>query len=376
MNFQLSEDQQFIRDTVRRLMAQEAARDQLHDWDEAGEFPEPLLPKLAAMGLFALNVPEALGGAGDDLLASALAVEQIAALSPPLASLAAARLFHTSYLLSRLGSPEQRAAYLGLAAEGAMTIALAMPGPESGPITAAANGAVTLHGRVPLVRHTGRAGLFLTRAAAADGAGSFFLVPAGSPGLSVEPQEAVGGRGAGLGALIFDDVRLPLSAVLGGPSWLGRAADIDGEITALAHLASAAVSVGLAQGAYQYAAGYAGERAQFGKPIIQFEAIGHKLVDLAVSLASCRGLLYRGCWELQQQEGTVTAAMAALQGAALARNAGLEAVHILGGYGYMAEYDAQRYLRDSLAGFAPLPAPQLLKSDIGRQLGLWDAPDN
>ena len=126
----------------------------------------------------------------------------------------------------------------------------------------------------------------------------------------------------------------------------------------------------MAQGAYDYAAHYARERVQFGRPIAQFEAIQHMLVDIAMEIQASRLLLYRAGWLADQgQPFTLEAAMANARAVELARKASLQGLHILGGYGFMMEYDAQRYVRDALALLAGSEPVERLKNEVGVMLG-------
>ncbi|RME51525.1 MAG: acyl-CoA dehydrogenase, partial [Caldilineae bacterium] len=189
------------------------------------------------------------------------------------------------------------------------------------------------------------------------------------PGLTLHPTGTVGFRGAGMREAVLDDVPAAPADILGGET--GQGAAQIAFLQAMDHLAQAAIGVGMAQGAYRYAARYAGERVQFGQPLVQFEAVRHMLVDLAVEVETARLLLYRACWLADAgQPFALSAAMAHLRATALARQAGTHAVQILGGYGYMAEYDAARALRDSLTLLSGIETPEVVKNSVGEMLGL------
>jgi alkylation response protein AidB-like acyl-CoA dehydrogenase len=198
---------------------------------------------------------------------------------------------------------------------------------------------------------------------------SLFIVPLGAPGVHIQATPTLGMHGIGLGEIIFDQVQLSSEQVLGGPQCIGQGKAQAEYLVALDQISGAAIGLGIAQGAYAYILNYARERSQFGQTLIQFEAVEHMLVDQAINLQSTRWLLYHACWLADQDKSfSVEAAMARLQAGNVARQAGLQSVHILGGYGYMAEYDSQRLMRDALALFPGSESSELIKNKIGKQL--------
>jgi alkylation response protein AidB-like acyl-CoA dehydrogenase len=373
MDFNLTSEQTFIRETIRKFMARECPREKAHELDEQGSFPGELLAKIAEMGFCSLTVPEAYGGAGQDLLGAAIVVEEIATTSPALAGLFASVTFGGGQVIACLGSSAQKERYLPEIAEGGLVFSLALCSTLNiGGVTAVTRGnTFILNGRISDVSLANRADYLIVQASANDSSTLFLISAADAPGIFAQETEMVGSRGAGLAEVSFENVPVAAEDVLGEPTYVTRGKEQATYATAVDHLATAALSLGLAQGAYAYTADYAGERVQFGQPIVQFEAIQHMLVDLAVSLQSTRWLLYHACWLADQGKPFAPeAAMARLQAGELARQAGLQSVHILGGYGYMAEYDAQRYLRDSLVLFNGGETAELLKNNIGELIGL------
>lgn len=375
MDFSLTAEQQFLRETTRKFMARECPRDKAHALDAQGTFAAELLAKIADLGFCGLNAPEAFGGSGQDLLGAALVVEEIAALSPTLAGLFASATFCGGQVISRLGSPAQQAALLPEIAAGALVVGFA---PDAAGVTADGHaGAFRLNGRTPPLPYAQRAHVLLihARSGADPDQSHLFLIPLNTPGVRLLPQEMVGSRGNGAAGVLFEEAALGSDDLLGGAEQMGRGAEQATYATAVAHLAAAAVGLGLAQGAFDYTRAYAAERQQFGQPIGQFPAIRDMLVDLAVDLHACRWLLYHACWLADHDKAFAgEAAIACLQTVALARQAGLQSVHILGGYGYMAEYDAQRSLRDALTPLAGGEASALMKQTIAELIGLAGRP--
>lgn len=378
MDFDLSSEQLFIRETMRKFMARECPREKVHELDERGTFPAELLAKIAGMGFCSLTVPESYGGAGQDLLGVAIAIEEIATISPSLAGLFAAVALRGGQVISHLGSDEQKERFLPEIAEGSLVFTLGLGDPlndgDQRPVTV--HDAITkddgfvLNGQIANVVLAHRADYLITQAYRHEES-TLFLVPLKAQGILVRETEMVGARGAGMAEVTFVDVALKAEDMLAGPAGINQGREQAEYVSAVDQLAIAALGLGLAQGAYAYTAGYVGERVQFGQPIGQFEAIQHMLVDLAVDIQSTRWLLYHACWLADQGKPfALETALAHLRAGLLARQAGMKSVHILGGYGYMAEYDAQRYLRDSLVLFSGGVTTELLKNDIGRLLSL------
>jgi acyl-CoA dehydrogenase len=373
MDFTLSADQALLKETVRRFMQRECPRATAHALDEQGAFPNELLVRIAGLGFCGLNVPETFDGSGQDMLGTAIVIEEIAALSPGLAELYASVSLNGGWVLTRFGSPSQQREFLPQVAQGALKFTLACGDDlaEDGPWADPALGGFLLSGRAPFVSLAERADYMIVPARSGAEADhlTVFLVPARHPGAQLQPIRTVGERGLGVAQVSFEAIRLTPEQVLGGAEQARQGQAQLETLTALGRLAGAAIGLGLAQSAYAYTLNYTRERSQFGQPILEFEAVEHMLVDLAAGLQSARWLLYHACWLADQGKPfSLEAALARLQAGSLARQAGLHSVHLLGGYGYMAEYDAQRFMRDSLVLFSGGESSQLLKNSIGKYL--------
>lgn len=373
MDFTLSAEQEAIKETVRRFMQRECPRETAHALDEQGAFPAELLLRIAGLGFCGLNVPETYDGGGQDTLGTAIVIEEIAALSPALAELYASVSLTGGWGLTHFGSPLQQREFLPQVAQGALKFTfvcgddLAEDGPRADP----APEGFLLDGQAPFVSLAQRADYMIVPARSGAEANhlTVFLVPVHQSGVRLQPIQTVGERGLGVAQVSFEAVHLTSEQVLGGAEQAGKGQAQLETLTALARLAGAAIGLGLAQSAYAYTLNYTRQRSQFGQPILEFEAVEHMLVDLAAGLQSTRWLLYHACWLADQGKPfSLEAALARLQAGSLARQAGLHGVQLLGGYGYMAEYDAQRYLRDSLVLFSGGASSQLLKNSIGKYL--------
>jgi alkylation response protein AidB-like acyl-CoA dehydrogenase len=388
LDFGLTEEQQLIRDTVREFMAGECPREKARELDERGAFPGELLQKLAALGFCNLTVPQEFDGAGPNLLGAAIVVEEIARTCPTLASAFASTTFRGGQVLGSLGSSAQKENLLPQLAVGALLFSCALCEPKGKASRAEARTCAAMEGDVfvltgtkTFVRLANEADHLLTLAetggdAEADSVSSVFVVPARDRGVRSQAIESLGYRGAGLSTVTFEGVRLGADRILGGSDQLHRGAEQVRLLAAMDQLAAAAAGVGLAQGAYAYAAEYAGERVQFGQPITDFEAVQHKFVEMALAIRSSRLLLHEACWRADMGVSfQLEAGMAALRATSLARRVALEALHILGGQGYMLESDAQRYLRDSLVLFSGGEGSGWLKSSVGALLGVGRPPE-
>lgn len=373
MDFRLSEEHLFLQNTIRTFIKRECSRESIHRLDEHHAFPVELLAKLSNMGLCALNLPEVYGGDDQDLLGTSLVIEEIAAMTPPLAGLFTSAVLFGGQLIATLGSDEQRVRWLPQIAEGKLVFGC----PPVGAFRLAARvdqDGYVLNGTTPFINLLEHVDCLIVPASMDDENGqqvTCFVIPADAPGVKLQQSETVGWRGTGSGVISLEDTHIDEDNILGGIDSLAKGQSQVEAIKSIQQLAEAAIRVGLAQGAIDYTVNYASERSQFGQPIISFEAIQHMLVDLTVDLHSTRWLLRHACWKADQNlPHAFEAAMACLRAVDLSRRAGLKSVHILGGYGYMAEYDAERYLRDSLVRFSGNEGSALLKSEIGQLAGL------
>ncbi len=351
MDLRLTDEQAAIRETVRDFMAKECPREVARDLDAHAEFPRALLNRIAALGFCGLTAPEEFGGAGDNLLGAAIVVEEIAALAPVLAGAFASATLRGGRVIARLGSDEQKKRWLPALARGELLFTYA-----EGELALEDSG---LRGICKFVALADEADYVIARVD-----DSCWILGAKGDGMRIQRVKKLGFRGAHLCRVAFEGAHCER---------LGGAEDWH-MIASLRQIETSAVCVGIAQGAYDYAAQYARERIQFGKPIVEFEAIQHMLVDMAIDLRATRLLLYQACSLAEHgMPHALEAAVAKARAVELARRAALQTVQILGGYGYMMEYDAQRYVRDALALLDGSTSVEVLKNEIGILLGLANA---
>ena len=383
MDFALSEEQGFIRDTIRKFIAKECDREKIKKMEEEGEFPQGLFQTVAQMGFCALTIPESYGGGGPDALGAALVAQELATIYPVLAGIYTSSALCGGFNITQLASDEQKERYLPEIAQGKLlfTYAIEEPGAAYGlnrvKTTAEKDGeGYVINGTKTFVRLAERADYILTLVSTRkdedprDGL-TIFLLDAKTPGITVNPLEKVGFDSSTLCDVVFDAVKVPKEAIVGGPEKINQGWDQYTKLMAARHLEIAILGVGIAKGAYEYAAQYAKEREQFGRPIAHFGSVKCMLVDMAIKINAARNLLYQACW-LADTKGSflAEAIMARICASQAARSASMDCVQILGGYGYANEYDAQRYLRDSLVLFEGNTTEEEIKDSLAGLLKL------
>jgi alkylation response protein AidB-like acyl-CoA dehydrogenase len=351
----LSTTQQAIADAVRKF-AQERIRPSAHRFEADGCYPRELFLELAQLGLLAMTAPEAKGGAGADYVSYAAALIEIAAADGALSTVLSV---HNSLVVSALlkdGTPRQQQRFLPALTSGRMIGAFALSEAEAGSDAAAirtratrAVGAYVLSGNKQFVTSGKVAGVAIVFAVTDPAAGkkgiSAFLVPTDRPGYVVQKVEHKLGQAASdTCSLYFDDLQLESEFRLG--------AEGQGYRIALSNLEAgrigiAAQSVGMAQAALQVAVGYAKERKSMGKPIIEHQAVGFRLADLAARLEAARQLvLHAASIKDAGLPCLKEASMAKLIASETAEAVCSGAIQTLGGYGYLEEYGLAKIYRD------------------------------
>jgi alkylation response protein AidB-like acyl-CoA dehydrogenase len=355
MDFRLSEEQHLLRRTVREF-AEAEMRPHVMEWDESQQFPMDLLPKLAALGLTGIQFPEEYGGAGMSGIDYCICIEELARVCPAIAlSVAAHNGLCTSHI-ALFGSDEQKQRFLPRLVRGDVLGAWGLTEANAGSdaagmrTTAVRQGeCLVLNGAKTFITHGRIGGVMVVIAVTDRNHGhrgiSAFIVEHGTPGMSAGKKEnKLGMRASDTSEVIFQDCRIPASQLLGreGEGFINTLQVLDA-----GRIGIAALSVGLAQGAYEAALGYARERRQFGRPIADFQAIQWKLADMATRIEAARLLTYRAAF-LKDRGAPMTqeASMAKLYASETAVRAADDCVQIHGGYGFVKDYPAEKYFRD------------------------------
>ena len=356
MDFALSAQHAEIRRSVRDFAEREIAP-VADEMERSGEFPAEIIRKAAGLGLLGVPYPEEVGGTGLDSLAYAITIEELSRVSGSVGIIVSA---HTSLGCAPLfmaGSPEQKERFLRPLASGAKLGAYGLTeagaGSDSrGTRTRARRDGQSwvLDGAKRFITNAGVADTYIVTAVtdrnADEGKISAFIVEAGTPGFTIgRMEEKMGLHASNTGELLFDECRIPADNLLGGEGDGDRLflKTLDG-----GRIGIGAMALGLAQAAYEAASAYSTQREQFGRQIATFQGVAFKVADMATQIDAARLMVYRAAWLKDQgQSYTTEAAMAKLFASETARQVTNDAIQVHGGYGYVAEYRVERYLRDA-----------------------------
>jgi len=345
-----------IRDMVREF-ADSEINPVAQELDKTGSFPKDLVEKMGELGLMGIIVPEKYGGAGLDMVAFATAIMELGRADASVAITMAAHTSLGTLPLMMFGRDDQKDQYLPKLASGETLGAFGLTEPDAGSDAGATKTKAVrdgdefvVNGGKIFITNAGEAGILSFTSQVEEKGENLgiaaFIIPINTPGLEIGPKEKkMGWRASDTRQLFFKDMRIPASAMLGNPA--------DGFKTFLRTLTSGrvsigALSVGTAMGAYERALQYSTERDAFGKPIHRFQSIGFKLADMATKIEASKLLVYHAAWMKDQgKDISKQAAMAKLFASETAMEVTIEAIQIHGGYGYVKEYDVERFFRDA-----------------------------
>ena len=355
MKIYFNEEHILLRDMVREFAINEI-RPHAQNVD-TGQFPTDSIQKMSELGLMGIPWDEKYGGNGMDTIALVIAIEE---LGKECASTAATMMAHTSLgttPIAVFGTDEQKAKYLPDLCSGKMLGAFGLTEPNAGSdagntqTRAVKKGdGYIINGQKAFCTNAGYAGTIIITAVVDDGSDEnkigAFIIEKGTEGLRIgEPEDKMGWKGSDTRSVYFEDMYIPKENVLGNPSkgfkqFLRTLTG--GRITI------GALALGTAQGAYERALKYSCEREAFGKQINKFQAISFKLADMATSIEASKHLVYNAAFLKDQGEDIIKeAAMAKLFSSEMCMRVTTEAIQVLGGYGYIKEYDVERFFRDS-----------------------------
>lgn len=356
MNFELNEEQQQIKYSIREF-AESELKPHVMEWDETQHFPIELRPQFAELGLMGIIFPEQYGGAGMGYVEYATIIEEIARVDGSVGLSIAAHNSLCSNHIYMFGSEEQKQKYLVPLAQGesfgAWGLTESQAGSDaSGTRTTAirSNGGWKVNGSKNFITHAISCETLVAVAVTDKEKGnrgiSTFIFDKTMEGFRPDKKEnKLGMRASETASVVFEDCYVPQENMLGneGEGFLQAMQILDG-----GRISIAALSVGIAQGAYEAAVKYAKERQQFGKPIAEFQAIQFKLADMATQIECARLLtLQAAAMKDAGQKVTQKSAMAKLYASEVAVRVSEESVQIHGGYGYTKDYPAEKYWRDS-----------------------------
>ncbi len=377
MNFDLSPEHELVRRTVREF-AEEKVAPVAAELDREHRFPYKLVAELAELGLMGMPVPEEYGGAGTDTLSYAIAVEELTRVDSSVAITMAAHTSLGTMPILLFGTEEQKRRWLPELASGKKLAAFGLTEPGAGSDAAAArttaelrDGQWVVTGSKIFITNAGTdiSGLVTITARTGEDEISNLIVPNGTPGYQISPpMEKLGWRASDTRELSFEDCAVPEENLLGerGHGFRQFLEILDG-----GRISVAAMGVGLAQGAYDLAVSYAKEREQFGKPIVEFQAVQFALADMAVEIEAGRALTYKAAWlKDEDRPFAKEAAMAKLYTGELSHRVANAALQIHGGYGFMEESPISRFYRDQKILEIGEGTNEVQRMVIARHLGL------
>ncbi len=380
MNFELPAEHRMMRDTVREFCEEEIAPI-AQDVEDDHRFPAEVFEELGYLDVMGVPVAEEYGGLGGDTLMYAVVAEELGRVSGSVGLSYVAHVSLGSKPIEKFGTEAQKERWLEPLARGERMGAWALTEPESGSDASAMSTTAerdgdeyVLNGTKQFITNANVAGSILVKAktdpdAGYDGISTFIVDPENDDGFEVSTVwEKMGLNASPTCEIRFDDCRIPADRLLGeeGEGWEQTKHTLEG-----GRVSIAALSTGLAQGAYEAAADYAREREQFGQPIVRFDAIRDKLVDMYRKTDRARLLTHRAARLIDAGDRpTLESATAKLDASTAAREVAEDAVQVLGGYGYTEDFAPQRFYRDAKLMEIGEGTSEIQRLVIGRELGL------
>lgn len=382
MNFDLTSEQRAIQ-TLCREFAQDEVKPRAEELDAKAEFPYDLVKKMADLGLMGLPFPEEYGGAGADTVSYALAVMEIARADASTAITLAAHVSLGSSPIYLFGTEAQRQRYLVPLARGEMLWGFGLTEPQAGSDAGGTRTRAELRGGRWIVNGTKAfitnagtditGGTTITAVTGTDAKGrpeiSNVLIPQNTPGFTRSKKyRKMGWKASDTRELVFEDAAVDEECLLGE-----RGRGLKQFLTILdgGRISVAALSVGLALGAYDEAFAYAKNRHQFGQSISKFQAIQFKLADMLMEIEHAKLMVFKAAWEKDNKRPfEMTASLAKLFSGEVSRRVVNEALQIHGGYGFMDEYPVSRMYRDQKINEIGEGTNEVQRLVIARLMGL------
>lgn len=379
MNFDLTKEQEMTRKMVRDF-AEDVIGPRAVDIDIHSEFPKDIFDQMGKLGLLGIPFPEEYGGSGGDTISYALAVEEIGRVCGSTGLSYAAAVSLGASPIYYFGTEQQKQEYLTPLARGEGLASFGLTEPNAG---SDAGGTKTraelkgdhyvINGEKCWITNAEYARSITVTAVSGkreDGKNiiSAFIIPKDTPGMTItSPYDKMGVRGSNTSEIILEDVKVPKENILGDSQkgFKQFLYTLDG-----GRISIAALAVGIAQASLDRALAYAKERKQFGQPITKFQAIQFKLADMAMEVELARNMVLKAAWLKDQGRNfTKESAYAKLFASETAFRSANQAIQIHGGYGYMREYEVERFLRDAKLLEIGEGTSEIQRLVIARQLG-------
>jgi alkylation response protein AidB-like acyl-CoA dehydrogenase len=356
MNFDLTSEQAMIKRTIREFAEEEVAPGAI-ERDKTKQFPTEIFKKLGELGMLGLPFPEEYGGAGADTVSFAIVTEELSKACASTGITYSAHISLGGAPINLFGTEEQKQKYLAPICTGESLGAFGLTEPNAGSDAGGTqttakevDGEYIINGSKNFITNASYAKHLAMTAITGNVDGkkeiSAIIVPTDAPGFSViDNYEKMGLNASNTTQLVMEDVHVPVENLLGkkGEGFKQFLVTLDG-----GRIGIGAMAVGVAQAAYEKALQYAKERQQFGRPISQFQAIQFKLADMAMKIELARNMVYKAAWLKDQgRPFSKEASMCKLYASEIAMEVADQAVQIHGGYGYMREYEVERYMRDA-----------------------------
>ena len=382
MDFDLNEERRMLVDTLRKFVGKECTSEFAREIDESEVFPHDLYKKMAELGFMSLPFSSKYGGLDGDIIDEVLIIEELSKAS---AAIGLTYFLSTCFggkSIEFFGTEEQKLKYLPKLFSGEMLFSLALTEPGGGTdilgslktTAVKKDGHYVVNGQKTFITGAHVADYLVTVVKTGNesdkksGGLSVLMIDAKSPGVEIRRLKKLGIRATGTNEIFFTDVEVPVENLMGKENggWAQVVNTLNNERVALA-----ALSVGIGQAAFDYALGYAKEREAFSRPIGQFQTIQGYLAEAVTELEMARLLTYKAAW--LQSKGKNCAketAMAKLAASEIGFQVALKGMRILGGYGYMMEYDMQRFFRDAELFLVTPISNEMTKNFIAMELGL------
>ncbi|MBB4155081.1 alkylation response protein AidB-like acyl-CoA dehydrogenase [Sphingomonas jinjuensis] len=352
-----------LRENIRRFLEKEATREMVEAWDRDDLIPpRPFMAKLAELGVFHVSVAEEYGGAGVDLTAMVVTIEELSRRSMQLAAYYIEATFYGALNIAECGTEAQKQRFLPDLAEGKLLFAYGLSEPDTGASLADVKTRAERRGDTVVINGfkrwcTGASTAdyiyMLVRSGPAEAKRknlSFVIVPVNSPGITITSIETMGAKGVPTNDVALDDVEIPFDLVVGGESgWDNGWSMLVGPALEAEKLEVPALALGVAEAVVEEAWQYSQERRQGGKAICSYQAIRHQLADAQTKLEACRLMLYNAVRLLEEKRPSAAeTSMAKLFITETAVEIALTCQKILGAYGYARGFQMERHVRDIL----------------------------
>ncbi|MFH1091269.1 MAG: acyl-CoA dehydrogenase family protein [Pseudomonadota bacterium] len=357
MNFEFTDEQKMLRETVRKFVDREMPVEKVREWDNKEITPPDLYKKMAEVGFLGSSIPEEYGGSGGGVIEEAIITEELSVRSSSCAMLYGLAVCFGALTIERQGTKEQKDYFLPRIIKGDVNFALSLTEPYGGTdILGTMRSKAEQDGDFYVINGTK---VFTTGASVATHLFvvvrtdrtekksfglTIFLTPKETPGITLNKIEKLGSKIMPSFEVIYDNVRVPKDIMIGGrgTGWYTFLDTLNNE-----RINIGATCVGIGQGAFEIANQYAKERIAFERPIGQFQAVQHQLADTMLEIELARLITYKAAWmQSQGMNCAVEASMSKYYASEAAFRATDRGMRIMAGFGFTMEYDMQRYYRD------------------------------